>query len=532
MKSSLGRVASSVLLMLTIVPDRVVAQIVVIDDLILMTSRQQQQSRARRHRHLDPPGGENLLPPSPGADEPRLGEERHIPLPLPLALSRHGKHRVRRAGEVHLSAGMVPSPHSEESSLAGPLEVPPEDDAPANALSLEAAVEQLLAGNADLAAKYQDIPKARAEVLTAGLRNNPLLFVNVSNIPYGHFSPQRPTATSYDLTLIQPVDINGKRGYRIRAAQEAENVLEAQYQDAVRRKMGWLDEAFLDVLEARQAVRALRDGLARLKALEEAARGPVEKGRRPAADITRLSMARANAELAVPRAEATLLQARRALALLLGISSEQAASLRVTGTLHDCAPSPPCLEELIDIALRMRPDLTAYRLGMNRARADLRRERAEAIDDIFLFYTPFNAFDFSPQGKRSATGWGLAVLFPLPFFDRNQGEIARARVNVTQTQLDLQDLERRIINEVQYAATEYAVSRDAVQQYERDILADARALRDEQDRLFANGQASFDSWQEAQAEYHEIVREYLEALTYHRRTMLRLNRAVGQRVLP
>jgi cobalt-zinc-cadmium efflux system outer membrane protein len=103
---------------------------------------------------------------------------------------------------------------------------------------------------------------------------------------------------------------------------------------------------------------------------------------------------------------------------------------------------------------------------------------------------------------------------------------------MTQTQLDLEDLERRIVNEVQNAALEYAVSREAVQESEREILPGARALRDEQDRLFAGGQAGFASWLEAQKEYGEVVRDYLETLVYHRRTMLRLNSAVGQRLLP
>jgi cobalt-zinc-cadmium efflux system outer membrane protein len=245
MKASLFRVTSSVLLVLAIAPNRTVAQIVVIDDLILMTSRQQiKEKEARRFRHLDPPGGESLLPPSPGSDEPLLGEERRPPLPIPLALARRGKRRIPRGSDTRLRSGAAPSPTSPESYLAGPLELPAEEDGPADALSLSAALSQLVAGNADLAAQFQDIPKARADVLSAGLLNNPLLFVNVSAIPYGHFSPQRPASTNYDLTVIQPIDINGKRGYRVRSAQEAESVMEAQYQDAIRHKMDRLHDVF------------------------------------------------------------------------------------------------------------------------------------------------------------------------------------------------------------------------------------------------------------------------------------------------
>lgn len=532
MKHFLTLTILCVSVLLAIWPDRACAQIVVIDDLILLTSRQQQkQAEARTHRHLDPPGGEYMLP-SPGADEPRLGEERRILLPSPFGLLRRGRHRPRRIGGIRLPAGAESSRPSAESYLTGPLGVPAQDDGPTGALSLKDAVESLLAVNSDLAAKYQDIPKARAEILTAGLRNNPLLFVNVSNIPYGHFSPQRPTATNYDLTVIQPVDINGKRGYRIRAAQEAENVQEAQFQDAVRRKVDRLNDAFVDVLEARLALRALQSGLARLQAMEAMVRPRVEKGQLPSTEIDAVIVALANAELAIPRAGSALLQSRQALALLLGVPCHQAAALEVSGTLHDRAPQPPCMEELVRIALQTRPDLAAYRLGLGRALADLRRESAESVDDIFVLYTPFTANNYSPLGKQSASGWGLSVLFSLPFFDRNQGEIARARVNVTQTRMERQGLERRIINEVQYAATEYAVSGETVRQYERDVLSDSRTLRDEQDRLFAHGQISFDSWLEAQKEYDEIVREYLETLVYHRRTMLRLNSAVGQCILP
>ena len=491
-------------------------------------SRQQQkQSQARRYRHLDPPGGEDLLP-SAGADESRLGDERRLPLSLPFALARRGRRRISRGRGIRLPSGASPSPTSPESYLAGPLELPAVDEGPPNALSLNAAIGQLLGVNSELAAQFQDIPKARAEILSAGLRNNPLVFFNVSNIPYGHFSPQRPSSTNYDLTVIQPVDINGKRCCRIRAAQVAESVLEAQYQDAIRRKLDRLNDVFIDVLEARQALRALQAGLERLKAQEETMRRRGE----PAVLAAGWSQMRTNAELAIPRAETALLHARRELALLLGIPSEQACFLDVAGTLHDCAPPPPHMEELIRIALQTRPDLQAYRLGIGRSVADLRRERAEAVDDIFVFFTPLNANDFSPLGKRSAGGWGVGVLFSLPFFDRNQGDIARARLNVKQTHMEQQALERRVINEVQYAATEYAVSSEVVRQYEHGILSDARAVRDEEDRLFAVGQSSFDSWLEAQREHDEVVREYLEVLAYHRRTMLRLNSAVGQRILP
>lgn len=124
------------------------------------------------------------------------------------------------------------------------------------------------------------------------------------------------------------------------------------------------------------------------------------------------------------------------------------------------------------------------------------------------------------------------MLLPIPAFNRNQGEIARARVNVRQWRIEVERAEQEVIDEVQRAATEYTISGQAVRQYERDILADARRLHDEAYRRFAKGEKEVQSFLSAQRAYDEIVREYLESLVRHRRAILRLNTAIGQRVLP
>src|SRR5262249_59735682 len=109
-----------------------------------------------------------------------------------------------------------------------------EDEGPPDGLTLDAAIDRLVRANYDLRTKFQEIPKADADILSAGLRLNPILFASADNIPYGNYSEQRPGATSYEVTVIQPLDVNQKRKSRVRVAQQARRVLEAQYQDAVR----------------------------------------------------------------------------------------------------------------------------------------------------------------------------------------------------------------------------------------------------------------------------------------------------------
>jgi cobalt-zinc-cadmium efflux system outer membrane protein len=520
-------------LVLTAVPRRAHAQIVVIDDVILLTSRQKKQQETRTHQYLDPPGGENLLPSSPGADTPRLGEETTSTPPLPGVLSISGRRIGQYGGTNRLRLTAPLRLPTEEVPLSGPLELPVEqDDGPQNGLSLDAAIDRLLAANEDLAAKYQDIPKARADTLSAGLRGNPFLFVSAGNIPYGRYSPQRPGAANYDVTVIQPFDVSGKHKHGIRVAEQATEVLEAQYQDAVRQEIDRLYNAYVNVLGAREAVRAARAGVTRLEDLVKTTRDLVGRKQRTRSELAEVTVRKAGAEVAIWKAEAALLAARRNLATLLAIPPEQADELCLHGSLRVHAPALPCTEELAQLALQTRPDLAAYRLGVERAQADVRLARAEAIDDAFLFYTPYTATDFSPQNKQSASGWGLGVLMSVPLFSRNQGGIARAGVNATQTRIELSGLQRQLANEVRYAATEYAFAQEVVGHYEQEILADSRSLRDEEYRRFTAGQEPLDAFLEVQKDYNDTIRHYLAALVRRRRGMLKLNTAVGQRILP
>ena len=190
------------------------------------------------------------------------------------------------------------------------------------------------------------------------------------------------------------------------------------------------------------------------------------------------------------------------------------------------------MDDLVRLALRIRPDLAAYRLNLNRAQAQVDRTRAERMEDVILFYTPYQIQDFPGQTAQAALGWEAGSLIVLPVFDRKQGDIARANVEVRQTQTEVQGAEQQVINEVRQAATDYAVSRQSVERYERDILPGSRSVRAEKQRLFTSGREGIDVWLAARKDYNDVVRQYREVLLRHRRAMLKLNTVVGQRLLP
>jgi cobalt-zinc-cadmium efflux system outer membrane protein len=124
------------------------------------------------------------------------------------------------------------------------------------------------------------------------------------------------------------------------------------------------------------------------------------------------------------------------------------------------------------------------------------------------------------------------VTVPIPVYNRNQGGILRAQLNVTQTQIELATLERQVITDVQLAEREYAITKLAIARIEQQLLPNASQVRDDTNRLYLLGEENVVKFLTAEKDYNDTVKIYLDTMVRHRRSMLNLNTVLGQRVLP
>ena len=417
--------------------------------------------------------------------------------------------------------------------LFGSLSVPsgPDEEGPPGGLTVDLAIERLVHENLDLRAKAHEIPKSQADILTAGLRANPLLFFDAQRVPYGSNGGGRgrgssiQNGTEYDVNINHPLDLNGKRRARVNVASRATRVLEAQYQDAVRVEIDNLSTAFVNVLGERETVRYAVASVAGLRRVLDTTRAQLEAKTITEADFLQVKGQLNASELGLMDARELLHDAKQSLCVLLNIPADQADSLETRGTIHDRLPPPPPVDELIPMALSFRPDLAAFRLGITRAQADVRLAERNRFQDVYLLYQPYT-FE---GGVRS---WALGATVPLPVYNRNQGNIQRAKTNVSQVQTELCALEQRVVAEVRKAYREYGLTRVTVATIERELLPDARRVRDTSYRQFTLGEVDAIAYLNAQRAYNDIVRQYRDTVVRHRRSMLRLNTVVGQRLLP
>ncbi len=120
----------------------------------------------------------------------------------------------------------------------------------------------------------------------------------------------------------------------------------------------------------------------------------------------------------------------------------------------------------------------------------------------------------------------------MPLYNRNQGNITRARINVTQTQIQAQSLERNVVSDVLNAVREYEQSRLSVIEMRKEILPASREVRDSAYRRWQGGDTSAIEYLNAQQDYNDVVRQYRDALVRYRNAMLDLNTAVAERIVP
>ena len=489
-----------------------------------------------------PGSGANTLGPSPGA-----GISALTPPPTPGVFGgRPGASTTRVSPAVTVPNGMeganattggftAPKPQpTPPVARFGSLDlVETEDEGPPNGLTLDQAIDRLVRENLDLRAKFMEIPQAQADILNANLRANPVFYADGQLVPYGNYSRARAGGpTQYDVNISYPLDVSRKRRARTIYSTAAKRVIEAQYQDAVRMRIDDLYAAFVDVLDARQTVRFSRTSVQGLRNVLQKTELLYDRDQATRADVSRVSVQLSQAEVGLLDADEMLRQKKRVLGTLLNVPPQEAEQIEVRGSIDDDVDALPPENELIGSALAVRPDIVSYRLGVQSAEANVQLQRANRFSDVYVLYQPYTFQNNQPYGLKSATSWALGITVPVPIYNRNQGGIERARMNVTQTQIELANLERQVATDVQQAIKEYEVTRRMVSRIRAELLPNALRVRNDTFKLYIGGEVNVLIYLNEQKNFNDTVKQYTDTVVRHRRSMLALNTVLAQRMLP
>jgi cobalt-zinc-cadmium efflux system outer membrane protein len=175
-------------------------------------------------------------------------------------------------------------------------------------------------------------------------------------------------------------------------------------------------------------------------------------------------------------------------------------------------------------ALESRPDLRAAKSEQARSVADLRLQLANGKVD----YTISGEYHRQEGGGLRGNDYGVYFSAPLPIFNRNQGEIARARVQQQQLDTKTKALEVGIEAELDEAFTEYTSSRRVVERIETGMLTQARDVRATMEYSYRRGEASLVEFLDAVRAFNDTARSYNEARADYARSLYSLDAISGQ----
>lgn len=397
---------------------------------------------------------------------------------------------------------------------------------PAEKLTLDQAVAEALEKNLVLLAERSNIAIAEARVLTARLRPNPVVSVGGDHMDllgtgFNDLNAGGPSEFSLRTDFLW--ERGGKRRLRTEVAEAARSVAQLQFLNSVRGVVLDVQSAFVDALLARDSLALARENLSSLNQIVEINAARVKAGDLAEVELIRSRLAALQFETSVRQAELKLRAALVRLQTFLG-RSKPSPSFDVAGDLSR-AKAAPALEELRTSARELRPDLRALNRDRERAEAELRSQIAQGKVDYTLG-TEYRR----QQVAAKSNSLGVFLNVPLPVFNRNQGEIERARQERQQIHWRVGALEAAIAAEVENAYQQFLTARSLLEAIGGQMVAQARDVREITEFSYKRGEATLLQLLDAQRAFNETMQAYNEARAEYARNLYLLDAVSGKAV--
>jgi cobalt-zinc-cadmium efflux system outer membrane protein len=434
-----------------------------------------------------------------------------LPLALAVALSAAPAYAQEHDHSQHDHAQPAQDEHAGHSQTPAerkPLTRRPEDrsiEPTGPALRLEELEEKALRNSPRIAEAEAAVRAAEGRAKQAGLLPNPVAGYEAEEIRTG--LPLR--GGKHGLFAEQTIPLGGKLGKRrevfLQEANQARAALEG-ISIAVRNDVR---VAYFAALAEQQRV----DFLARLQALVEEAvttsYGLYNVGQADRPDVLEIEIEGRQAELASLQARNRLARARRQLAVVVG--DESVALGRLEGALETAVPLVEA--SALDEILARSPQIAASRLGVERARANLRAQRAERIPDLAvrggaLYDRELNEVTGGAIGWQAKAEVGVTI----PIFDRNQGGIAEAEAEIAAAEADVRRLELDLRMRFETAYTAYVNAKRISEVYREEIIPKANEAYDLYLRRYQEMTAAYPQVLIARRTWIQANLDYIDAL--------------------
>jgi outer membrane protein, heavy metal efflux system len=403
-------------------------------------------------------------------------------------------------------------------------------------ITLDECIQMALRHNHNILAARTTIQQSQAEETTANLRPNPTLFADWEYLPLGSpshqnstlYPPGEPTSqylhdnTEGDIGLSYLIERGKKRQHRLQAARDITAQIISLVADNERGLSFGVATLFVNVQLAESTLELAEKDLKSFQSTVDINQDRYRVGAISEDDYLKIKLQLLQFETDLEQAQLARVQALSDLRQLLGYESVS-ADYDVAGPF-DYQPLKGNLEDFQLKALQNRPDLRAAQQGVTAAHSQYELQRSIAKQDLTVQgnYSHVN-------GINAATVYGS---IPLPIFNRNQGEIARARFAITQAEEQEKATNGQALTDVRDAYEGLRSNDKVVMLFRSGYLEVAQKDRDISEYAYRHGAASLLDFLDAERSYRAIQLAYRQALASYLLALEQLREAVGVRALP
>ena len=325
-------------------------------------------------------------------------------------------------------------------------------------LDLAKAEQLFLSKNYQLLAANYNIGQAQAEIITAKLFDNPEF--GYENLLYNH-ETKRFLETSFEsgqyaTDISQLFKLAGKRKKSIQLAQSGVKIAEHEYEETLRNLRFELRDVFYKAYYNHQSAQIFQQEIAGSEKLLKAYQQQFTLGNVAQKDVIRIQSLLINLRAELNELQDELEDNYRDLKILCNITANINLNL-VLNVNESISVEKLAYNTLIDSAKINRSDYKLAKSTLQFNEANLKLQKAMAIPDLQV------SLSYDLKGNYPEKYTGLGVRIPIPLFNRNKGEIKKAKIGIEAANNDVKSYEAILENEV---FNSYKTALRAEQQYQ------------------------------------------------------------------
>jgi len=327
--------------------------------------------------------------------------------------------------------------------------------------------------------------------------------------------------------------VSGKRSLRTNTANLALEVARKGEADARRTLESMVRQSYLQTVAARQALATQKEAQETLGRVADLNRARYQHGQISEVDVLKVETEKLTADQQVERSEQDLTTAKAQLAFMLGARGHVPmfdVEPELPGYLVPSVLQGATVNSLLDLAHKQRPDLAGAKINRDRAEASVRSSQRLRFPEIEMSAGVSGQGTYLNAINPPTFSFGLSLTPPI--FNRFEGEIVKAKADLTAQKAQLAKTEAQVLNDVQTAFTQFKSAKSRVERAERELLEHAKHTRDLVQLQYQKGAASLLEYLDAQRILISTKLDYELDLSDYWQAVVLIGQAVGVELSP